>query len=182
MTLNEIIAASLGRLGRGTDEQTIDFYRHTFTDYANRAIKKIALEFKQHRKEAVELDEDGMFDVKSLARGCYAISEVRAAGKSVDFWQEPLGSGFFMCDTKEPTVDVFYRFVPARVSASADVPELPEYMHDLIPLYVVACERCGGDPDTQGTASADFQLFNEGLRELLRETRGEPRSYKLLNY
>jgi hypothetical protein len=55
-------------------------------------------------------------------------------------------------------------------------------MHDLITHYVVACERCGGDPETQGTSSADFQLFNEGLREILRETRGEPRSYNLLNY
>lgn len=182
MTLNEIIASSLGRLNRGTDEQTIDFYRFTFTDYANRAIKKLAYRFKQCRKETVELDNSHAFDVKSLQRGCYKIMDVRAAGKSVDFWQEPMGSGFFMCDTKETAVDVVYQFVPPRISASADRPELPEHMHDLIPLYVVACERCGGDPETQGTASADFQLFNDGIQELQRETRGEPRSYKLLNY
>lgn len=182
MTLNEIIAAALGRLGRGNDEQTIDHYRSTFTDYANRAVKKISLKFKQTRKETIVLDEEYMFSVGDLSRQCYKILAVRAAGKHVDFFQDPPGSGDFVCRTKEPEVDVTYRFVPNKLSAPSDVPELPEYMHDIIVHYIVACERCGGDPETQGTSSADFQLFNQELSELLRETRGEPRSYKLMNY
>ena len=182
MTLNEIIAAALGRLERGTDAQTIKNYRAEFTDYANKALKKIALKFKQTKKETVLLDEEHGFDVSDLTHGCYKIMEVRAKGRPVDFWQEPLGSGYFLCETKEESVDVIYRYVLKRLSSSTDVPELPEYMHDIIVHYVVACARCGGDPETQGTSSADFQLFNQELSELLRETRGEPRSYKLMNY
>ena len=182
MTLNEIVAEALGRLGRDTGMQTIDNYRQTFAVYANRAIRKIALKFKQTRKETVELEEDHGFDLSQLSHECYMVLEVRANGRSVDYYQEPHGSGYFICATEEPQVDVIYRFVPNKLAAPSSVPELPEYMHDLITHYVVACERCGGDPETQGTASADFQLFNEGLHEILREARGEPRSYNLLNY
>lgn len=182
MTLNEIVAESLGRLGRDMGMQTIENYRQTFAVYANMAIRKISLKFKQTMRETVELGEDHGFDETSLTHGCYMVLGVRAAGNQVDYWQDPLGSGHFICATEEPTVDVMYRFVPNKVEAPTAVPELPEYMHDLIVHYVVACERCGGDPQTQGTSSADFQLFNEGLREILRETRGEPRSYNLLNY
>ena len=45
-----------------------------------------------------------------------------------------------------------------------------------------ACDRCGGDPNTQSTASADFQMFNAALGAILPASRGEPRSYKLKNY
>jgi len=182
MTLNEIISASLGRLERGTDAQTIAFYRDEFANYANKAVKKIALKFHQNLKETVNLDGEHTFDLSQLTHEAFKIMDVRAAGRPVDFWQETMGSGRFTCATKETTVDVIYRFVPKRMSSSTDKPELPEYMHDIIPHYVVACARCGGDPSTQGTASADFQLFNQELSDLLAASRGEPRSYKLMNY
>ena len=181
MTLNEIIVASLLRLNRGTDTQTIRTYRDVFTDSANKAIRKIALRYKQSRKETIVLS-DGSFNVRALSRNCIRIDEVRSSGKAIDFWQDPPGSGIVFCNTESNSVDVVYRYLPERLSSTTDTPDLPEYAHDLIVHYVVACERCGGDPGTQGTASADFQMFQTGLAELGRSNMGEPRSYKLLNY
>lgn len=182
MTLNEIMVSALQRLHYGSDTQTVETYRDAFADYANRAIRMIALRFKQNRKETVELSADGTFNVTSLARECLRITEVRAADSSVDYWQDVPGSGEFSCDTEAGSVDVIYRFVPKPLENTIDVPELPGHLHDMIVHYVVACERCGGDPDTQDTASADFSLFNTCLAKIQPASRGEPRSYKLNNY
>lgn len=182
MTLNEIIVSALRRLDRGTDRQTIGAYRSVFTNYANTAIKQIARQYKQCKKETVALDSDNQFNVTSLSRGCFMIHSVLVDGKPVDFYQEPAGSGLFTVKTDANSATVVYQFVPAGLSATTDIPELPPYMHDIIPYYIVACERAGGDPETQGTASVDFQLFNSQLQSILRETMGEPRSYKLMNY
>lgn len=181
MNLNGIITAALNRLHRYPNQQTIDNYQAAFTDYANRAIKIMALRFRQCRKETVTL-VDGAFNVADLERQCIRIVEVRAKNGTIGFYQDYPGSGVFKCDTNEPAVDVIYEYYPALLANVTDTPELPSHMHDIIPFYIVACERCGGDPNTQGTASADFQLFNTQLAELERSARGDPQSYKLLNY
>lgn len=181
MTLTEIIVGALQRLDRGTDNQTIDHYRGKFTLYANKAIQIIARQYRACRKETATLS-GGTFRLDDLERQCVKVLDVKANGKSVDYWQEVDGSGEFVAATEEPAVDVFYRFLPQTVSSSSDVPELPKHMHDMIVNYVVACERCGGDPDTQGTASADFQLFNSQLASIERCTLGQPRARRLINY
>lgn len=182
MTLNEIMASALQRLRYGTDTQTVETYRDAFADYANRAVRKIANRYKQSRKETVELTDADTFDANALSRGCLHIDEVRASGRAVDFWQDVPGSGEFTCDTDADSVEVVYRFVPKQLENPIDVPELPAHLHDMIVHYVVACERCGGDPSTQGTSSADFQMFNAALSDINPASRGEARSYKLLNY
>lgn len=182
MTLNEIMVSALQRLHYGTDTQTVENYRDAFADYANRAIRMIATRYKQNRKETVQLSDNDTFNVSDLARHCVRVTEVRAGGSSVDYWQDVPGSGEFTCDTDADSVDVVYRFVPKPLENTIDVPELPGHLHDMIVHYVVACERCGGDPDTQGTASADFQMFNAALSQIQPASRGEPRSFKLTNY
>lgn len=182
MTLAEIVDSALHRLHYGADTQTVNTYRDAFTDYANRAIRKIAVRFKQNRKETVQLSDEDTFNVSDLSRECIRITEVRANGSAVDFWQDVPGSGEFSCDTDADSVDVIYRFMPKPLENVIDAPELPSHLHDMIVHYVVACERCGGDPDTQQTASADFQMFNACLSEMRPASRGEPRSFKLNNY
>lgn len=182
MTLNEIMVSSLQRLRYGTDTQTVENYRDVFADYANRAVRMIAERFKQNRKETVRLSDDDTFNVAELARECIRITDVRASGASIDYWQDIPGSGVFSCDTGADSVDVVYRYVPKRLENIIDVPELPTHLHDMIVHYVVACERCGGDPDTQGTASADYQMFNSALSQIHPASRGEPRAFKLNNY
>lgn len=181
MNLNEIIVASLTRLHRGTGTQTIETYRNAFINSANRAMKIMAQRFRQCRKETVTLT-DSVLDTADLERQCIRIVDVRVDDESIDFYQDYPGSSEFVCDTNETSVDVIYEYYPKPLADLIDIPELPEHMHDIIPYYVVACERCGGDPETQGTSSADFQLFHSQLAELERSTRGDPRSYKLLNY
>lgn len=181
MTLNDIISTSLTMLERGTDAQTIDHYRAQFTKYANDAVMEILSRVKQQRKNTVTL-VDGAFSVDDLDRDCIRVTSVLVDGKPVEYWQDAYGSGTFKVDTDKAETVVSYRFIPKEMSSSTDVPELPAHMHRLIPYYVVACQRCGGDPATQGTASAHFSIFNNMVRALERETRGEPQSFRLLNY
>lgn len=197
MTLNDIISTSLTMLERGTDAQTIDHYRAQFTKYANDAVMEILSRVKQQRKEVLTkwadtenadtrtkgvLNADNTFSVDTLTRDCIRVTSVLVDGKPVEYWQDAYGSGTFKVDTDKAEAVVSYRFVPKEMSSSTDVPELPAHMHRLIPYYVVACQRCGGDPATQGTSSAHFSIFNNMVRALERETRGEPQSFRLLNY
>lgn len=182
MTLNDIISSSLTMLERGADAQTIDHYRAQFTKYANDAVFELARRFKQQRRETVAL-MDGTFDVAQLSRECLRVTQVLVDGKPVLYRQNPWGSGVFrVAASGAEEAEVHYRFVPRDMESSTDVPELPAYMHRLIPYYVAACQRCGGDPDTQGTSSAHFALFNSMVSNLQRETRGEPQSFRLLHY
>ena len=184
MNLNDMIAKTLVMLGRGRDQQTIDRYRPAFTDFANEAVYKISKRFKQCRRDAVTLDASAQFDTDTLPRQCVRIERVTDADeKDVAFWQPVRGASKVKCDTDAlSTVNVIYRFVPATLLNGNDVPELPLYQHRLIPLYIRAMEMCGGDPNTQGTASAYFSIFNAEVREIESESRAMPDSYNILNY
>ena len=183
MTLDEIIVSALQRLDRGTDTQTITQYRPVFTIYANKAIKLIADEYKACKKETVMLDSESSFSVLDLSHGCRKIVKITDNTHNVvDWWQDPPGSGLITVDTTDSVATVTYQFVPKEVSSTIDVPEVPEIFHDIIPYYIVACERAGGDPNTQSTASVDFQLFNSQLNDMCRSHLGERRAYELTNY
>ena len=91
-------------------------------------------------------------------------------------------------------VFVEYRYVPVPMDVNSltpvgtppvvtpDSPDIPEMFHSLIPLYVRAREQCGQDPSTQGTSSMFFQLFNNKVYQLQRETLATPDSFKLIGY
>ena len=89
------------------------------------------------------------------------------------------------------TIAVEYLYVPTPMDVSSlnnvapnvpDSPDIPEYMHSLIPLYVRAREQCGQDPSTQGTSNAYFSMFNQAVYNLQRETLATPDSFQLKNY
>jgi hypothetical protein len=197
MTLNDIISTSLVMLERGTDAHTIDHYRAQFTKYANDAVEEIIQRVKQERKETLSkwkneeepdtrksgvLNDDNTFHVNTLERSCLRVTAVFADGKPVFYKQNPAGSGNFVVHSDADEIEVYYRYFPKPMSSSTDQPELPEHMHSVIPYYVVACTRCGGDPYMQGASSAHFSIFNEKVYNLERMHRGEPSSFKLLFY
>lgn len=186
MTLNELIVSALERLERGTDNNTIDHYRAEFTDYANTAVELIARKYMPVKKETVELslDSDGnrLLNLDSLSRDVIKIVDVRVNGSSVGFEQDADGSGEFIIDTTGDTAVVLYRFLPQKLSNPVDVPELPKHMHMYIKYYIVASARCGGDPYTQNTSSADFQMFNQFLYSLESVKLGQASAYVLKNY
>lgn len=181
MTLNDIIVSALRQLERGTSAQTIDKYRDVFTDYANSGVRRLARRFKVTRMDEVTL-QDKRFSLDALSRDCLRIMDIEAEdGKKRPFDKEYTGHFRVMGVKPEEKVKVIYRFMPKEMTSTSDVPELPSYIQRAIPYYVVGCQRCGGDPDTQGTASAHFSLFNTEVAMIERETMGDFKSTKLLN-
>lgn len=154
----------------------------------------------------------GEFDTTALSHACKRVVNVFRATEKPDtdpveytitdhdykrplyFYQDFTGRYQFMAvkgTEQGEHVFVEYRFVPTpmnvssldpEISLTPDEPELPVYMHDLIPMYVRAREQCGQDPSTQGTSSAFFSLFDQAVYNLQRETMAAPESFKLLNY
>lgn len=126
------------------------------------------------------------------------VIEEGSFNKPLWFNQSILGMPYICVRGKdiEPGTPVWveYRYVPEPMSvtsltptgtppvATPDEPELPAYLHELIPLYVRAREQCGQDPSTQGTSSAFFSLFNQKVYQLQRETMATPDSFKLIGY
>lgn len=180
MTLNDIIVSALRQLERGTSAQTIDKYRGVFTDYANAAVRRLARRFKVTREDEVQL-ENSRFSIDDLSRDCLRIMEITENGKRIIFDRETTGHFYVLAKDPNGKVKVFYRFMPRDMTSTSDVPELPNHIQRAIPYYVVACERCGGDPETQGTSSAHFSLFNSEVAMIERETMGDFKSTKLLN-
>ena len=192
MTLNEIMASALQRLGRGNDPQTIEAYRDVFADYANEAVRQIAERFIAQRAEEVDLqtDDEGKRYVRlsDLSHGCRRVEGIVVGDKPRPYIQVPQGTAEFYVYLRDKELGsydkatVYYRPIPATLENTVDVPEVPEYTHYLIVHWIVAMERAGGDPNMQGTSGIDFQLFNQGLMSITNAHYGEPRGNRLLHY
>ena len=209
MNLKEIIEATLIELDRGTAADTVAMYADKFTMYANEAVNEIARRFKCCTLTFVTLQGNPVgFDVSSgdFDHACKRIVRVLPASYDPDtvtytalFDERPYE--FKQIVHGAPYIHVWgndvaagdpaaveYLYVPTPMTAASleyvepDTPDIPEYMHALIPLYVRAREQCGQDPSTQGTSSAYFSLFNQAVYNLQRETLGTPNSFALLNY
>lgn len=125
------------------------------------------------------------------------VSTAETLARPLRFHKQVLGGPYFSIEKRVAPGDpvfVEYRPVPTPMSAASltpvgtppvampDTPDIPGYLHELIPLYVRAREQCGQDPSTQGTSSAFFSLFNQAVYNLQRETMATPESFNLLNY
>ena len=181
MTLGEIIQKSLQRLEFGDDPQAVESYEAIFTSYANQAIRKIARKYGKTRKETLTLT-DSQFELTDLDYGCIKIMSVSDSTGEIVYYQDPEGSEIYTCDTEEATVDVVYQYYPATLTTGSETPDVPSVIHDAIPHYIVACYRAGGDPDTQSTASIDYQLFNAAIKELGTAVTSNPRSSRIKNW
>lgn len=165
MTLNEIISAALDQKGVTPAARTIDKSAGAFTQYVNEAAMDLADDFKLFRTEPVTL-ENKSFDTTSLSRYCTKILSVKQDGKSLAFDDGDESGEISVC--AEGEVSVAYRYVPNDVSSDSDVPDIPEYLHRLIVLYVVARDRASGDASTQNASGVYFSLYNEQKRKLIK--------------
>jgi hypothetical protein len=211
MNLREIIEATLIELDRGTAADTVAMYADKFTTYANEAVNEIARRFKCCTLNYTELQGNPVgFDISGsdFDHACKRITRIFQATATWDggtltvtaHYDKPL-YGFEQVIHGAPYIHVWgndakagdevaveYLYVPSPMSAASlesaepDTPDIPDYMHALIPLYVRAREQCGQDPSTQGTSSAYFSLFNQAVYNLQRETLATPASFNLLNY
>lgn len=171
MTLNEILIDALAQLDKSGDPKMLARYSPAFTSYANDAAMEIADDFRLSKEETVEL-VNGKFDINSLSCICTKINRIDAPWKVV-------GETVYV-DTKDPTVTVYYRYLPKTMTNDTDKPGIPEQFHRLIVMYVVARHKSGGDADTQGTASVYYQLYNNMKSKLMRQY-GQITDYRLVN-
>jgi len=188
MNLNEIIQDTLSILRLGTESSSNDVYRREFTRSANEAIAIISRRFKQTRTDTVSLDDEYVFRLIDLDRVCYRVERVTSEDGHVFIpWEQTdRGTGEIRClvGTFEGihTVKVTYLFRPARLVNLEDVPELPEFAHDLIPVYVAAQHRFSQDGDVAGMGNYQQQTFERMLNDLALEYYGDPKAYKLKGF
>ncbi|MDO4572343.1 MAG: hypothetical protein Q4C13_03155, partial [Clostridia bacterium] len=76
--------------------------------------------------------------------------------------------------------EICYRYVPRKLSADTDVPDLPEWAHSYLVLYAVGRERAAGDAASIAAARCCFELYNTARRGMRRHV-GEDEAYKIEN-
>lgn len=187
MNLSEIISDATAILGLGTESTSGSVYMREFTRFANDAILLISRRFKQFRTEKMSLDEEHCFRLAELDRPCFKIDRIRTLDGKDIMWEQPdMGSGDVWCLLPEgeetDTVRVSYQFRPAKLVNLEDVPELPEFAHDLIPHYVAAQHFFGQNGKTSKSVNTEEMTFERMLNDLALEHYGEPKAYKLKGY
>ena len=187
MNLFGIMMDAAAELRLGVDTATITHYRPEFRMYANDAIFVISDKFRQTRKEPVTLDSDCVFKTTDLDRGCLRIEKVTdSRGNTIQWEQVQRGGTEIRCVSAlvapGDSVDVTYRFMPARLVNDGDVPELPEFAHCLIPHYVAAQHRFSQDGDVAGMGAYQMQVFNQMLAKIAPDHLGDERAYQLHHY
>lgn len=178
MTLNDIIYSALRQLERGTDAQTVDKYRDVFTDYANTALFEISEKIKPSYLAEVILDERGQLDLSTLPRTCIYIESITSESGSSMTWTEVFTGTIEVANGAGMTVKVLYRYIPADLTSPTDEPQLPEYMHKVIPYYIVACHKQDTNTETQVDY---FYMFNRQLMRLMNMHVKDPAQNKLIN-
>lgn len=180
MTLKQIISDALIHLGYGSDELTYDSYKERFIMYANEACRLIAEKYGKTHKETVTLDSNDQFDMSALTYDVLKIVKVTDEdGLEIYFYQDPPRSGLFTCQTEDETVTVVYEYYPDAIEQETSEPDFPAHVHHIIPYYIIFRARAGNDPNTQGNAAIDLQLFNSYLAKIAKAQAGDPESYRI---
>lgn len=177
MTLNEIVVAALKQEERGHDVQVVEKYKGKFRQYANEAVIDLAKTFKTYRTDTVTIS-DNVLELDQLSRSCVKIISITQEGRRVMF-DAGDSSGEVLVGA-DGAVKVRYEYIPADLSSDTDSPDIPEYLHHLIVLFVIARFRSSGDAGAQSSAGAFFQLYASGKRELVHH-RGTASNYALTN-
>ena len=167
MTLNDIIISSLSQLDRGFDPQTLEKWRAKFTRFANDAILDLAIAFKPLRRETAKLS-GSVLDTACLERTCIRVDNILQDGFPLRY-SKPDASGIISV-RGVGEVTVVYQYMPREVSRPSDVPELPEYLHPLIVLYVTARERMSNDVSTQNGSSPYMQIYEASKARFISAT------------
>ena len=156
MTLNEIIASALSELGRGHDAKSVERYRDKFMRYANDAVTDLALSLGLVRMDKVNLS-GSTADLKKLCRECMKLTSVTQDGMPVRYLYSEASQ--IVSVRAKGQVEVYYRYIPKKLFSPSDVPDVPEYLHGLIVMYVTGRERMSGDTSTQKGADSYLSLY-----------------------
>ena len=177
MTLDDIIVSALEQVECNPVSRANDKYAAQFRQYANEAVMDIADSFRLFHTDTVTVTGN-TFDIQDLSRPCTKIMSIAQGGKPIAFDDgDSSGEILVGCDGD---VTVKYRYVPIDMSSDSDRPDIPEYLHRLIVLYVIARYRSGGDASVQGAAGIFYSVYNEQKRKMMRHS-GAPENYKLKN-
>lgn len=176
MTLNDILVSALAQLDRGQDAQTMAIYRERLTGYANDAQSDLARAAGLSKTETIT-PVNGLIRTDALSRECLKILKTEQLGHPVRFLRSETGT---VALPYNDDVTVTYLYEPKRLSAPADVSELPEHTHGLIVTYVVGRERMAGDASTQRGANIYLSMYEDG-KSRLRPHLGDSGSYRLVN-
>lgn len=156
-----MIYSALRQLERGTDAQTVDKYRDVFTDYANAALFEIAKRLRPSYISKVTLDKNGRLDINTLPRACMYIETISDAETGSEMaWSEIYTGTVEVTNGADKEVNVFYRYIPIDLTSPTDEPQLPEYMHKIIPYYIVACHKQDTNTETE------YDYFTQFYRHL----------------
>ena len=175
MTLQELLTGVLRQLDRGTDAQTVEAWRDKLTVYINDAIVDLANEFQPRRTDPVTV-ADGRIDLAALPRPCVKVTALTIGEQRWPFYYGTGCSELRVPGAADGPATLCYRYVPPRLSADTDVPELPEWSHSLLVLYAAGRERAAGDGASLAAARACFELYNAAKRGI-RAHKGEADAY-----
>ncbi len=179
MTLQELLTGVLQQLDRGTDAQTVEVWRDKLTAFLNDAIVDLAGEFSLRRTDEIALGS-GTIDLGGLKRDCIKVLSLELGGKRWPFYYGTGSKCIRVPGAPDGTVRLCYRYLPLRISADTDVPDIPQWAHGLLVLYAAGRERAGGDASSIAAARACFELYNAGKRSIRRHA-GEQDAYVIEN-
>lgn len=175
MTLQELLTGVLRQLDRGTDAQTVEAWRDKLSVYINDAIVDLAGEFRPRRTDSVQV-QDGRIDLSALPRPCIKVVSLTAGQTRWPFYYGADSKALRVPGVKDGEATLCYRYVPPRLSADTDVPELPEWSHSLLILYAAGRERAAGDAASMSAARACFELYHSAKRAIAGDV-GEADAY-----
>lgn len=179
MTLQELLTGVLQQLDRGTDAQTVEVWRDKLCAFINDAIVDLAGELALRRTDELAIS-DGSLDLSQLPRGCIKVCALRIGGRRWPFYYGAGNQLLSVPGAPEGMAQITYRYVPQRLSADTDVPDLPEWTHGYLVLYAVGRERAGGDAASLSAARACFEIYNAAKRQL-KPHSGESDAYAFEN-
>ena len=177
MTLNDIISSALEQAGRSTDAQTVSTWRRKFTALANEGLMDLGDAIKLRRTDTLTV-ANGEIDLTLRPYAVSKVLSIRQGSSELDVARGSATSKLKVAATGSVTVE--YRYYPHEMSSDTDVPEIPEPLHHLIPIYVCEREYSGGNVDTQNRWNAPYSLYREG-RAQAKRNYGEAESYKITN-
>ena len=174
MTLTDILVSSLIQMGLDYDAQTLDMKRDEYTVYANDAVRDLGETLKLRKTDKAQI-VNGHIRLSDLSERCVKVVKV-----DDDKFFQAADSQHIRVLAEDGEAEITYLYQPKGMSSPSDVPNIPEFAHHLIPLYVVGRARAAGDVSTQRGGNIFMQMYLDG-RANLKRNYGEPDTYRI-NY
>lgn len=167
MNAEALIRATLLRLDRPTDSATVEIYQDRLLGYLNEGIMDMVLEVRPWRRDELPVHE-GKAELNDLPRTCLKALSARIDGKRQVFYYGSSRGSIHFPGVGEATAEITYRFMPEKLTALTDEPELPEACLELLVQYATARERSRFDAVSQNAARLEMSLYREEKGKLRR--------------